>query len=403
MSSIKIRSHFSFFHLLLAIIIALSMVLLTGRSTESLAASGIWRGIIDNIWNRDNNWLPGGYPNASGEIAVFSGGAVPTNVVVSGVPITVGGMVLYNDLNYDISGESRGSLIIEFDFTFPATILALGQGSHRISLPTLLSSNLGISNLSSGLLVFSGDIGENPDTPNRVVELNNSGPVALSGQNTYSGGTRIWGSTLLLGDNAAAGTGPLSFLCPTNPCQTPELIDAIGNLAGDTILPNRIVIGHRLIYFKGPGSMSFPSTDSIIQSSANLVITGTLNIAKLQDPSYGRNLRLSGSGTFNLNITPEDTNIGAFIRSEPGSGQMNLYGSGVMGRIYYRDGSGGGTIGIGDSLDLTSGVLTSQHGCLNGYWRITDRYEYARTARSGAFIRSQRHGTRQRVRSDCDY
>lgn len=364
MSSIKKRSHFSFFRLLLATLIAVSIVFLTGESTEVFAVTGIWRGTIDNLWNRDENWLPGGYPNASGEIAIFGNELVPTNVVVSGDRVTAGGIVFYNDKSYYITGEAGGNLVLESASSFPATILAFGKGEHSLFLPTMLSSDLRITNLSSGVLSLMGDISENPANPNHYVELNLGRPVALDGQNAYSGGTKIRGSTLLLGNNSAAGMGPISFLCATNPCQTPDLADAIGNLAGDLVLSNQMVISHRLVHFKGPGSMSFTSTDSFMTSSTNLVITGTLNIAKLQDPTTGRNLRRSGPGTLNLNITPEETNIGAYISNESDSGQLNLYGNGTIGRIYYRDGSGGGTIGVGDNLDVTSGILTRSTGVL---------------------------------------
>jgi hypothetical protein len=363
-SSIKKRSHFSIFCLLLAILIALSSVFLTGGSTEAFAVSGIWRGTIDNLWNRDENWLPGGYPNASGEIAVFGNGPVPMDVAVVGERVTAGGIVFYNDLNYSISGEAGGNLAFESASSFPATIIAFGKGQHSLSLPTWLSSDLRITNLSSNVLTLTGDIREEPGDPDHSVELYSGGPVALEGQNTYTGGTKIRGSTLLLGNNSAAGTGPISFLCATNPCQTPYLVAAIGNISEDTVLANQVKISHQLIHFKGPGSMSFTSLDSFVTASADLVITGTLNIAKLQDPTTDRNLRRNGTGTFNLNITPEQSNIGAYISNESGPGQLNLYGSGTVGRIYYRDGSGGGIIGVGDNLDVSSGVLTRSTGIL---------------------------------------
>ena len=348
----------------LAFILGLVLVFLTGGSNQSLAASGIWRGTFSNIWNRDNNWMPGGYPNASGEIAVFDGGSAPTNVVISGTPVTVGGLAIVNNTGYTISGEAGGSLVFRSASSIPATVIGLGQTAHTISAPVLLSSNLNITNLSTGLLTFSGDISEDSGDPGFTVDINDGKPVAFSGQNTYSGGTRIHGGTLLLGGNAAAGSGPITLMCSNNPCQEPDTPSVLGNLAGDTVLPNPLIISHQFIQFKGPGSMSFTSLDSRIPSSAQVIITGTLNLAKLQDPTFGRNLRRAGSGTLNLNITPEATNIGAFIRSDPGSGLMNLYGSGVIGRIYYRDGSGGGTVGVGDNLDVSSGILTRSTGVM---------------------------------------
>ncbi len=354
----------SFSRLLLAIILVLILLFVTGGGMQSLAASGIWQGTVSNIWNNDANWTPEGYPNASGEIAFFDGGSVPTNVIISSTQVTVGGMIIVNDNGYTIAEENGGSLLFESGSTFPATVYVSGQASHTISAPVQLDSNLSMTNASSGNLTFSGDISEASGEAHYYVGVRSGSPLVFLGENTYSGGTNIRGGTLLLGGNDAAGSGSISLLCSSNPCNTPGTPATLGNLSADTVLQNPLIINHSFVQFSGPSSMSFTSLDSILQSSAKVVITGTLNLAKLQDPTEIRSLRRSGPGTLNLNITPEGTNIGNAIRSDPGSGQMNLYGSGSIGRIYYRDGSGGGTVGIGDQLDVVTGELTRSTGVL---------------------------------------
>jgi len=354
----------SSYRLLLAITLALILLFVTGGGMQSLAASGIWQGTVSNIWNDDDNWNPEGYPNASGEIAFFDGGSVPTNVIISSTQVTIGGMIIVNDNGYTISGENGGSLIFESASSSPATVYVTGQASHTISAPVELDSDLSMTNSSSGNLTFSGDISEASGEAHYFVNVRSGSPMAFLGENTYSGGTNIRGGVLLLGGNDAAGSGPISLLCSSNPCNTPGTPPTLGNLSADTVLQNALIINHSLVKFSGPGRMSFTSLDSILQSNTTVVITGTLNLAKLHDPTGIRSLRRSGIGTLNLNITPEGTNIGDFFRSNSGSGEMNLFGSGILGRIYYRDGSGGGTVGVGDQLDVVTGELTRSTGVL---------------------------------------
>jgi hypothetical protein len=343
--------------------LALILLLVTGGGMQSLAASGFWRGTFSNIWNFDDNWMPGGYPNASGEVAFFGSGYGPKDVVISSTQVTVGAVVLINDTAYTISGENGGSLILQSASYYPASIFASGQAAHTINVPILLESNLSLTNSAEGNLTLSGDISE-PLGEAHALTIRGTSPVAFLGNNSYSGGSDIRGGTLLLGSNTSAGTGSISLSCSSNPCDTPDVPSSLGNLSGDTVLQNLLTINHSFVQFTGPGSMSFTSPDSVLQASAKVVITGTLNLAKLNDPTLSRSLRRSGPGTLNLNLTPAGTNVGSYIRSDPGSGQMNLYGSGTVGRIYYRDSSGGGMIGVGDQLDVATGELIRSTGVL---------------------------------------
>lgn len=362
--SLKIKCSYSpVLRLLLASVLALVMLILTGGGMRSQAASGFWRGTYSNIWNRDDNWIPAGYPNAAGEVAFFDGGDVPTDVVISSTQVTVGGIVIFNNTSYLISGENGGSIRFQSTSSYPANVFAWGQTDHEISAPIQLASDLSITNYASGELTFSGDIGQIPGS-DFSVNIREGRPIVFLGNNVYAEGTKIRGGTLLLGNNHAAGSGPIEFLCSTDPCYTTDVPSSLGTYNGNLVLQNPLVINHSYVQFVGSDSISVASLDSSIPTSARVVIEGTLNLAKLQDPTYGRNLRRSGSGTLNLNITPQGTNIGAFIRSDPGSGQMNLYGSGRIGRIYYRDGSGGGVIGVGDTLNVVTGELTRSTGIL---------------------------------------
>lgn len=111
MSLIKKSSYSHFFRILIAFILAFAMVFLSGGEIQTSAVTGIWTGAFSNIWNHTQNWMPWGYPNASGEIAIFDGGDVPTNVVISKEQVTVGGLVIMNNIGYTISQESGGGLI----------------------------------------------------------------------------------------------------------------------------------------------------------------------------------------------------------------------------------------------------------------------------------------------------
>jgi hypothetical protein len=192
-SSSKKRSYSSLSRLLFAIFLAMILLIVTGGGMQSLAASGIWRGTLSNIWNMDDNWFPGGYPNASGEFAFFDGGSVPTNVVISSTQVTVGGIIINNNSGYTISGENGGSLILKSATSSPVWVFVGGQAAHTLSAPVLLESNLNLTNSASGYLTFSGDLSEPSGEGPYNLSVRSGSPVVFRGTNTYSGGTNIRG------------------------------------------------------------------------------------------------------------------------------------------------------------------------------------------------------------------
>jgi hypothetical protein len=273
-SSKKYRTYFNLSRILIAFILAVGMVFLAGGGEPSLAASGIWQGAFSNIWNLDANWMPGGYPNAAGEIAFFDGWGAPTHVTISSVQVTVGNLVIINNTAYLISAENGGSLAFKSASSSPATVFTAGRAEHVISVPITLSSDLSITNYASEILKILGDINQASGAGSLYVDIAAGRQVAFYGANSYSGGTNILGGTLLLGGNTSAGSGPVSLLCSTDPCNSPDVPASLGNLSGDTLLQNPLLINHNYVEFLGPGSMSFTSLESSLTSSAEELLRG---------------------------------------------------------------------------------------------------------------------------------
>jgi len=94
-----------------------------------------------------------------------------------------------------------------------------------------------------------------------------------------------------------------------------------------------------------------------------LTVHTTVSFAKITDPAGGRNLRRQGSGTLNLGISGTN-NTGAFVRNDSGPGSLNLYGVGTIGEIVYNTLTGGGEIGVGDTLNVSTHLATAGTGIL---------------------------------------
>jgi T5SS/PEP-CTERM-associated repeat protein/autotransporter-associated beta strand protein len=194
--------------------------------------------------------------------------------------------------------------------------LSLDGGILRTLSTFTLASNRGI-NLGSGGGSFSTDSGTTTNYsgiiagPGALNKLGD-GTLALSGANTYAGGTAINQGTLLVGNNSALGSGSVALsggqLSVKSGVTLSNSIDFGSNgatLAGNGTFGSPITVGSKIILSPGdsPGTLTFTSGltfdqggeyDWQIQSVAGtpgqswdfVSVTGQLNITASSESQF---------------------------------------------------------------------------------------------------------------------
>lgn len=332
----------------LTIVLVLSML-----NGPALAASGAWRGTNSNLWNDDANWTGATFPNGSSEIATFDNQAgVPTAMEIPN-SVTVGTLTFNTAHDFLLTGPGPLTFEVGFGTAFVNVLTTTAHSTQTITVPLALADNLFITQNSTGPLTFAGPITET--IPFRSLIKAGPGTLVLSEANTFTGGLTVNtnGGQVHLAGASSAGTGPIR-------------LQGAGTLqvcCGAAVFPNQLFMGGGNNGLSG--NLAFTNLNSQLSGNTSLIVTGTVNLAKLNDPTSTHNLRKLGSGTLNLNLTAVGTNPGDFMRNETASsGPLNLFGSGTVARTAFQAGSGGGTVNVGDSLNVTTGAVTRSTGTL---------------------------------------
>ncbi len=160
---------------------------------------------------------------------------------------------------------------------------------------------------STASATFSGVISDGP-THTLALVKSGSGALALTGVNTYSGGTDLAGGTLAIGSGAALGSGPLAMQDGT----TLQLLSS-------TAIPNRIVLAaadptidtgsfSNTIsgVISGPGALTKIGSGTLILAGANTytgatdVQAGTLDVSGsvVSTVTVEQGATLIGTGSF---------------------------------------------------------------------------------------------------------
>ena len=112
------------------------------------------------------------------------------------------GNVTFNSLgSYTIAQGSGGTL--QFDGGAGPAMLAAVAGSHTISAPVALQSNLLVSPAAGSQVTISGDISGAGES----LTVDDQGTVVLEGANSYSGGTAVSAGTLVVAASSAISAG----------------------------------------------------------------------------------------------------------------------------------------------------------------------------------------------------
>ncbi len=175
------------------------------------ASSVEWGSTGGGVWSTVANWTDNNSPNAAGAAANFLGKITSASTVTVDGAFTAGTLTFDNAKSYTIASDGAVGRTLTLNNNGTAQISVLA-GSHTISVPVALTSNLDVAASSGTALTLSGAISEN--SAGRTLTSSGPGTVTLSGAtaNTYTGLTQVAAGTLSLNKTAgvnAIGTGGL--------------------------------------------------------------------------------------------------------------------------------------------------------------------------------------------------
>ena len=187
----------------------------------------------------------------------------------------------------------------------PANAVILVSGTQNLSAATVLNGNTNVTvTSSSDSFTVSGNV-----SGGGGLNLLGAGMLALSGTNSYGGGTTVSTGTLQLGSANALGSGGLTLsggvvdLAGNSPAALPSLNGAAGSiitnsLAGAvtlTVDPTTPSVfsgtlqngsGTLSLSMNGPGQLTLSGSNTY--SGGTTVLAGTLQLGNAQRPGHRR-------------------------------------------------------------------------------------------------------------------
>jgi autotransporter-associated beta strand protein len=183
-------------------------------------------GDIGPLWSKDGNWTGDAPPPRGGKAGVvlnFTGltkAKDSQNNLGMGRPpaFTLSQLALGSTVAQTITGQ--GLTFVNFPIPpgggppAPPSIIQSGAGDFTIATaPITLDSELRISGSGTGAVVLGtgGPANRAAITGAGSIRLTGQAPVSLSGNNDYTGGTRVDSGKLIINANRALGTGTLTL------------------------------------------------------------------------------------------------------------------------------------------------------------------------------------------------
>jgi autotransporter-associated beta strand protein len=329
-----------------------------GFVTLTIASSGT----PPTFWNTDSNgnWSTGpwtaGTPNAVGAFAALGGGGTPITadrtITVDGT-FTIG-TLSFNNPNFGYTLAAGTGALINLDNGASASFITDAAGSHTIQAPLALASGGAVFTAAgvSDTLTLAGGV-----SGSGALTKTGGGTVALTGVNTYTGGTSVNGGTVAINGGASLGDangavtfagGGLKLLADVSDAhnfQLKDLADAVIDTGGHTLTHTGTItaLGGATggLIKNGAGTLALQGVNGYLGQTR--VNAGTLSIngnASLGDPSTGAALNLGAGTTLTATATTTLDNFGGNARPVTVA-------------------AGGATVDIPDTVELTvSGPLT---------------------------------------------
>jgi autotransporter-associated beta strand protein len=331
-----------------------------------IAANGSWNSAAN--WN--NDLVAGGIGR---EAALFAPTPTGINVTLD-APQTVGLLTLGNTAStstgYIISAGSGGSLT--FSNSGSSSQLNVTSGSHVISAPVVLASNLIVAPASGAALGISGNI-----SGTGALTDSGAGMLVLMGSNTYGGTTTISAGTLQLGPGGTLGPSPVAdnsvlqvnrpdMFTLTNSVSgtgaltqlgtgTTTLIGTNGYSGGTSVNAGNLVFG-TTSSIPGSGTVLITGSGALNVSGAYSNVTGWLNSGKINAASNGA---LALTATSN-----ESINMAGYPQLALGAASPGTTYSGVLtpSTSTYLFGGGGGTLTVASNLTGANALVVNNLG-----------------------------------------
>lgn len=178
----------------------------TNLLTLTIAPAGLitaWNADANGTWGTNANWSNTS-PNQASATASFGGViTAPRSITVDGAK-TVGSISIDSAQSYTFTAGAGGTLT--FNNGTKEAQLAVLKGSHTISTPIALGSNLKADVLSDAAVTLTS-----PVSGAASITKTGTGTLALSGANTYSAGTSINEGTVQFARLNSLGSGDIAF------------------------------------------------------------------------------------------------------------------------------------------------------------------------------------------------
>ena len=375
-----------------------SQAIASGLSDSSLGSSSITvSGFVytgQGVWNAGSgswstfaNWQQaGGTPGLDGALsandtATFGTGGSGT-IALDGASPSISSLTFSNaSASYVVAQGSGGSLSL-LAAAAPASINTLA-GSHSITAPLVLGSDVTFYGESASLLSVSGIV-----SGSGALIQSGSGTLALTGVNTYSGGTLVSEGTLFgnacsiqgsvtnnatvvfnqssagtysgnmsgIGALVVSGNGGALTLSGNNSYSGGTAINSNASVIGNTAsLTGNIANNGALTFHNG----SIGSYDGVISGTGSLAVSGsaavTLNAASTYtgatEISNGATLALGASGSL---LNSSEIKLGTL--QQPGTLDLTSKSAYEIGVGQTLSGSGTVSMASGGTVNLNGSV-----------------------------------------------
>ena len=236
--------------------------------------------------------------------------------------------------------STAGSYAVSNAITLTTSTTFTATNALTFSGPISMSTSPTVTVSGAGVITFGGTISQ--ATGSRRLTIAGPGTLILNGANTHSGGTTLSSGILELGNNTAAGTGPLSLGTAT--LRAGGGARTIGNavsLAGNTTFA-----GIHDIVFTGAATLTGSRTLTI--NIGNVTFSNALG----QSSNSARTLTKSGAGTLTLSGSTANTYNGP---TRVNDGRI------VLAKTAGVNAFGGTTLAIGDGVGAANSAIVQHH------------------------------------------
>ncbi len=339
-----------------------------GFVTLTVATVGVisnWALATGGTWNLAGNWS-NGVPDQISATANLGAALGAAGTVTLDGGRTVGGLTFSNANSYTVASGTGGALTFQKS-SGSADAMVL-SGSHTISAPVVLASNLAADIAASSTLNVSGQVSGAQSLTKR-----GNGTLVLGSANLYSLGTTLEAGTLELGDANALGTAALSVtgsatvragaaaLAPAYNVSLVGAVTATVDSQANTFTLTGIVsntAGNGALTKTGSGTVVLAGTNTY--GGATTVSAGTLSVGDVQDGGIASSIGQSSAVAGNLVL-----NGGTLSYTGAGASTNRLFTIGTAGGTIAASGSG--ALNFTDVAPLTlTGADTARTLTLTG-------------------------------------